>query len=61
VYIAPLTIRGPSVSRGASWDCFGVSNAGSGGSLDVNVFDLGMVASVLYATAGAGVNCEAIW
>lgn len=54
-------MRGPSVSRGTSWDCFGVSNAGSGGNFDVKLFDLGMVANVLYAAAGAGVNCEAIW
>lgn len=41
MYRAPLTIRGPRDSRGAPWEDSGVSKAGSAGSLDVKVFDLG--------------------
>ncbi len=38
---APLTIRGPRSPRGALWDSEGVLNSGSGGSVAVNVCDLG--------------------
>jgi hypothetical protein len=41
VYSAPLTMRGPSICRGASCESFGVGNAESAGRFDVKTFDLG--------------------
>lgn len=46
VYSAPLTMRGPSICRGASCESFGLGNASSAGRFDVKTFDLGRDCSV---------------
>ena len=38
VYSAPLTMRGPSICRGASCESFGLGNASSAGRFDVKTF-----------------------
>lgn len=60
---APLTMRGPSVRRGALWETSGVSKAGSAGNLEVKTFDFGRSTRDI-SPGGAGPlveRWEAIW